>query len=120
MKLSSILGVVAAVACSAEHVRSIETNPPQFAGKWVLGGADGTWGDTTVWNADGSMAGSTNHPVPADARWVVRTNDDGVQAICVGGGNQANCQPFKMSGDTLIWGIGSDADRFRRVSDQVK
>jgi len=121
MNLSSIVVMtLAGVACTGKHTEYAETNPQQFVGKWVLGRADGTWGDTTLWNPDGSMNGSANHPVPADARWSVHTGDDGAQAICVSGGNQANCQAFKISGDTLIWGVGSDPSRFRHVSDQVK
>jgi hypothetical protein len=120
MNLSPIVLALAGAACSAEHIRYTETNPQQFVGKWVLARAGGTWSDTTVWNPDGSMGGSTNHPVPPDARWVVRTTEDGAQSICVSGGNQSNCQAFRMSADTLIWGVGADADRFRHVLERPK
>ena len=108
--------VFAVTACSVDHPRSMESHPQQFIGSWVFGHSDGTWGDTITWNADGSMRGSIGHPIPGDARWGVRARDDGTQTICVSGGNQSNCQPFSVVGDTLLWGVGSDMDRFRIVS----
>jgi hypothetical protein len=110
--------VFAVVACSVSSTRYTESRPSELTGRWVLSHADGTWGDTTTWNSDGGMLGSTNHPVPIDARWVVRTADDGTRAICISGGNQSNCQPFVINGDTLIWGLGAQIDRFRHIPGQ--
>jgi hypothetical protein len=107
---------LAAIACSVSSTRYVESRPKELIGRWVLSRADGTWGDTATWQADGTMLGSTNHEFPSDARWVVRTSDDNSLTMCVSGGKQANCQPFVIAGDTLIWGRGPTADRFRRIS----
>jgi hypothetical protein len=107
---------VLAAGCAVDHAAYTESNPQGLVGAWVLARSDGTWGDTTTWNADGSVRGSTGHPVPADARWVVRQGADGARRMCISGGNQSNCQPFLLVGDTLVWGAGSNVDRFRSVS----
>jgi hypothetical protein len=108
--------VLSVCACSVSSNHYVESRPQELVGQYVLSHADGTWGDTATWKADGTLLGSTNHEFPSDARWVVRTRADNTQLLCVSGGNQANCQPFTVVGDTLIWGRGANADRFRRIT----
>ena len=116
MNIRFIIAVsLGAAACSASAARYTESRPHELVGSWVLRRADGTWGDTATWQEDGRMLGSTNHPFPADARWAIRSAEGGERSMCVSGGGQANCQPFVVRADTLIWGRGADADLFRRV-----
>ena len=91
--------------------------PKELAGRWVLQHPDGSWGDTTTFAPSGAVQGSTGHPIPADAAWGVRVDAEGAQAMCVRGGGEANCQSYVLRADTLVWGSGPNADRFRRVGD---
>ena len=108
--------LLAPAACTVAASKYTESHPSAFVGQWVLQREDGTWGDTTTWLSDGTMRGSTSHPVPSDARWSERAQAGGMRVLCVSGGGEANCQPYALAGDTLVWGNGPQADRSRRIA----
>lgn len=105
------------LGCTISSSHSQEDRPKELAGRWVLQHPDGDWGDTTTFTLSGAILGSTGHPIPPDATWGVRVNDGAALGLCIRGGGEANCQPYRLSADTLIWGTGSQADRFRRIGE---
>lgn len=106
---------LALLGCATSSGSSTEMRPKELIGSWVLLRPDGSWGDTATFGPDGSVRGSTGHPIPPDASWGVRTPTSGAPLMCIRGGGEGNCQPYTMSADTLVWGVGASADRFRRV-----
>jgi len=104
---------VAACAMPDAHV----VRPAELTGAWVRQRADGTWGDTLRYLADGRVLGSAGSPMPAAARWsVVRPTSKATgQAFCVLGTAARACQPFRLDGDTLIVGDIEHAAFFRRA-----
>lgn len=108
------------LGCAGATDSFTESLPAELVGQWRLIGSRAKPTDVTDWHADGSMTGVGNPQVPADARWVVRAFAKAGARLCVGGGGQANCQPFSFRGDTLIWGSDADPSRFIRIRSDSK
>ena len=100
----------------SEKEGTTSSNPTALVGRWVRLREEGVWGDTLLFRADGKVAGSAGHPVPASARWVVRESPLGTRELCVGDSAVGSCQSFRIAGDTLVSGGGPQGPtRFRRI-----
>jgi hypothetical protein len=94
------------------------TQPIEIVGRWVrYDQANRTWGDTLAYQGDGRVLGSTTNPVPASARWGVKTGPGGVALFCAGDAQVGDyCRTYRIEDGKLILDGGpSGPTVFRRV-----
>ena len=111
-----VASCVAGAACFPRDVTV--TQPGELAGRWARMRADQTWSDTLVLQADGGVIDPDPHPAQDTIRWaVVRSKDLGA-ALCIGVTRvraKNHCLPYRLEGDTLVWGYGTAPTYFRRA-----
>lgn len=101
-----LLAVLSLIGCAkSEPLRRTLTYPANLTGRWVILQADSTWADTLDFRPDGSVLGSTNHPVPPSAWWGVRT-DGSRQSICLGDAKESTCNSYELENGVLTRDIG--------------
>ena len=100
------------IGCARPDVES--ARPPELTGAWVRLRADGTWGDTLQYLADGRVLGSTGHPVPATAQWSVIRSKVAGEAFCGWNAKDRDCQPYRLEGDTLVVGYIQQSPTYLR------
>jgi hypothetical protein len=112
--LAALPAVLSLTGCVPLDARVV--HPAELTGKWVRLRADGTWGDTLEYLADGRILGSAGRPVPATARWdVVRSRVAG-EGLCTSDGpKKGRCQIYRLEGDTLVLGYIKRPAYFRRA-----
>jgi hypothetical protein len=113
MVLVPLVGAMLSSGCDFMSAQVV--HPPELTGKWVRLRADGTWGDTLSYLADGGVRGSPGHPIPASARWVVVRSKAAGEGFCVGDDRDRSCRPFRLEGDTLVVGDISSPAYYRRA-----
>lgn len=77
-------------------------HPHELVGRWVRLRADSTWGDTVELLADGSVRGSTGHPISPVGKWGVRAGPLGSRMMCTADEKQNYCQTFRLDGQTMV------------------
>ena len=126
IRLVSLLSLAATlVACRVSQSDTVSAadstvggsnqRPMELSARWVRLRADGTWGDTLDYRADGHVIGSQGHPVPTSARWGVRVGPP--RQICFGDATEGGmCRTYELRGDTLVLDSGPSAPTlYRRV-----
>lgn len=111
--LASSVGVLAVAACAGMEADLV--HPPELVGTWVQLRADGTWGDTVAYLADGRVVGSASRPASASEQWVVVRSKTAGEGLCVGDPLKPRCHPFRLAGDTLTRGPFEQPTYFRRA-----
>jgi hypothetical protein len=98
VQLALAIGIA---ACGRISHRSPVTHPAELTGRWVRLRKDGTWGDTMVFRADGSVRGSAGYVVPAGLRWRVNPDTTGGRVFCAEVYGTGFCRPYRLRAGTL-------------------
>jgi|SRR6185312_11979974 len=111
-----VLLAAAPIACQRPPTKAVYTHPTELVGRWVRLHADGTWGDTLEYLADGAVHGSVGNPVPPSARWAVKSNAVTGPQFCAGDSSDAYCQTYHLAGDRMVLDGGPSGNTtFRHV-----
>lgn len=89
-------------------------HPPALTGRWVQLRADGSWGDTFEYLADGRVRIAAAPVIDTALDWSVlryRKSD----ALCRRDHATSSCQPFRLEGDTLVVGDVGRPTYYRRA-----
>ena len=78
--------------------------------------ADGTWGDTMSFGADGALQGSANYAVPPNLHWEVKRDSQATPQFCAAVSGDAFCRPYRLTDSQLeLLGGPRGNTIFRRV-----
>jgi hypothetical protein len=110
--------VVLVTACSlacGDPGYVAQSYPGALVGRWVRQDDSGAWVDTLEFRANGTVSGSTNFRVPANARWVVKRRSNGASRFCASDSTGSSCHPY-VATDSLLTLVDPDGKvTFRRV-----
>jgi hypothetical protein len=113
--LRSIAFVTACALACGDPGYVAQSYPIVLVGRWVRQDATGAWVDTLEFRANGTVIGSTNFHVPANARWVVKTRFNGASRFCASDSTGSSCHSY-VATDSLLTLVDPDGKaNFRRV-----
>ena len=109
-----ILAVIAGLAFGCGSLDVTVSRPRELAGRWARLRADSVWTDTLILGANGRVTDPLEVSSADSSHWSVVRSRFG-EGLCIGRGNHMRCQPYRLEGDTLVWGRPANPMLLRRA-----